>query len=138
LQDRSTRFFGTDFSYEDLEERDAEQYELKMAGEEAVEGHACWKIDAKPRKSSQYVRSFIWVRKDIWVVVQVESYAKSGLSRRLFYKDIEKVEGVWTARRIEVEDVGRKSKTVLKLEKLQNNIPLKDDEFTLSALRRAT
>ena len=27
LQDRSTRFFGTDFSFEDLEERDVEQYD---------------------------------------------------------------------------------------------------------------
>src|SRR5690348_11243349 len=26
LQDRSTRFFGTDFSFEDLEERDVDQY----------------------------------------------------------------------------------------------------------------
>src|SRR5580704_3541092 len=29
LQDRSTRFFGTDFSFEDLEERDVDQYDYK-------------------------------------------------------------------------------------------------------------
>src|SRR2546426_6390959 len=28
LQDRSTRFFGTDFSFEDLEERDTNQFDL--------------------------------------------------------------------------------------------------------------
>ena len=31
LQDRSTRFFGTDFSFEDLEERDVDQYQLSSA-----------------------------------------------------------------------------------------------------------
>ena len=31
LQDRSTRFFGTDFSFEDLEERDIGQYRLPTA-----------------------------------------------------------------------------------------------------------
>ena len=30
LQDRSTRFFGTDFSFEDLEERDVNQYDYKL------------------------------------------------------------------------------------------------------------
>src|SRR5437588_2829689 len=55
LQDRSTRFFGTDFSFEDLEERDVNQYEYSLAGEEALDGAACWKIQSQPReaKSSQ-------------------------------------------------------------------------------------
>ena len=35
LQDRSTRFFGTDFSFEDLEERDVDQYDYALLGEEA-------------------------------------------------------------------------------------------------------
>ncbi len=138
MQDRATRFFGTDFSYEDLEERDADQFDLKIAGEEVVEGQACWKLEAKPRKASQYTQTLLWVRKDIWLVVQAESYAKSGLARRLLYKDLERVEGVWTAKRIEVQDVGRNSRTILKLEKLQNNVPLKEEEFTLQALRRAS
>ena len=56
LQDRSTRFFGTDFSFEDLEERDVNQYDFKLTGEEAVDGAACWRIEARPRegKVSQY------------------------------------------------------------------------------------
>ena len=32
-QDRSTRFFGTDFSFEDLEERDVDQFDYKLLGE---------------------------------------------------------------------------------------------------------
>ena len=42
LQDRATRFFGTDFSFEDLEERDVDQYEYSLLAEEAVGGAACW------------------------------------------------------------------------------------------------
>src|SRR6188768_1093435 len=41
LQDRSTRFFGTDFSFEDLEERDVDQYDFKLTGEEAIDGATC-------------------------------------------------------------------------------------------------
>ena len=37
MQDRRTRFFGTDFSFEDLEERDVEQYDYSLKGEEVVD-----------------------------------------------------------------------------------------------------
>src|SRR5438552_11919883 len=51
LQDRSTRFFGTDFSFEDLEERDTKQYDYKLIGEEPVDGAGCWKIESKPKQT---------------------------------------------------------------------------------------
>jgi hypothetical protein len=64
LQDRSTRFFGTDFSFEDLEERDVDQYEYRSIGDEAIDGALCWKIQSTPKeaKSSQYTRSHLCVR----------------------------------------------------------------------------
>src|SRR5437773_8269675 len=66
IQDRSTRFFGTDFSFEDLEERDTNQFDFKFAGEESIDGAACWKVQATPKKSkvSQYTHSLVWIRKD--------------------------------------------------------------------------
>src|SRR3954462_2131393 len=78
LQDRSTRFFGTDFSFEDLEERDVNQYDYKLLGEEPIDGAPCWKIEARPRqsKTSQYTSTRIWVRKDNYVGAQYESLIK--------------------------------------------------------------
>ena len=140
LQDRSTRFFGTDFSYEDLEERDGSQFDAKLIGEETLDGAACWKLEFRPRekKVSQYTHSYLWVRKDRYVYVQVESHAKSGLARRIKYGAFENLSGIWTARSIEVEDVNKKSRTVLRFDKLEYNMPLKDEEFTLQALRRSS
>jgi hypothetical protein len=48
LQDRSTRFFGTDFSFEDLEERDVNQYEYRLLGEQTIDGAPCWRIESVP------------------------------------------------------------------------------------------
>src|SRR3989449_8202768 len=66
LQDRSTRFFGTDFSFEDLEERDTNPFDYTLVGEESVDGAVCWKIESKPKqtKVSQYTQSLLWIRKD--------------------------------------------------------------------------
>ena len=138
LQDRSTRFFGTDFSFEDLEERDVDQFDYKLLGEDDVDGTRCWKIESKPKesKSSQYTSSVLSIRKDNYVVANIENYVHDKVVRRIHYSDIERVDDVWTARGIEVLDTGRNSRTVLKLEKLHYNAPAKESDFTLEALRR--
>jgi outer membrane lipoprotein-sorting protein len=138
LQDRSTRFFGTDFSFEDLEERDVNQYEYTLLGEETVDGSACWKIQSIPKqsKSSQYTRSIVWIRKDNYAFARIESYVKDAAVRRLDYSDIQNVQGIWTARRLEMSDLRRGSRTRLTLDQLQYNLPMKEEDFTLQALRR--
>ena len=138
LQDRSTRFFGTDFSFEDLEERDVDQYDYVLQGEEAVDGALCWMIESTPKKtkSSQYTRSIVWIRKDNYAFARVESYIKANLVRRLNYSKIENVSGFWTGRVMEMSDLTRGSRTRLTLDKLQYNVALKEEDFTLQAIRR--
>ncbi len=138
MQDRSSRFFGTDFSFEDLEERDVDQYEYKMLGEEAVNGEPCWYMEARPRKgkSSQYTASRLWIRKANYVTARIDSYIKDQVVRRLIYSDVVRVQGIWTARNLEMTDLRRGSRTLLKLDKLEYNLPMKSDDFTLQAMRR--
>lgn len=138
LQDRSTRFFATDFSFEDLEERDVDQYDYRLTGEEAIDGAACWRIESRPRqgKTSQYTLSRVWIRKDNYVPAQYENLIKDQLVRRLHQTGIRNVQGIWTACVLEMTDLRRNSRTVLRLEKLEYNVPMKDDDFTVQALRR--
>ena len=138
LQDRSTRFFGTDFSFEDLEERDVNQYDYVLTGDDIVDGSACWKIASTPResKSSQYTRSIVWIRKDNYAFARIENFVKEQVVRRLNYSNIQNVQGIWTAKQLEMTDVRRGSRTRLSLEKLEYNVPLKDEDFTLQAIRR--
>jgi hypothetical protein len=137
LQDRSTRFFGTDFSFEDLEERDVNQYEYRLLGEETIDGAVCWRIESVPgqKKISQYTKSEVWIRKDNYALAQVESYVKTQVVRRLKYSDFAQLQGIWTGRRMEMNDLRRNSRTILTLDKLEYNIPLREEDFTLQALR---
>jgi hypothetical protein len=138
LQDRSTRFFGTDFSFEDLEERDVDQYQYSMKGEDAINGEACWKIEEKPTagKNSQYTSTTVWIRKANYTYAQLENFSNSKLVRRLKYLDLANVQGIWTAKTLDMQDFTRNSRTVLRLEALEYNVPVKDEQFTLQALRR--
>src|SRR6266850_3417335 len=138
LQDRSTRFFGTDFSFEDLEERDVNQFDYELRGEEQVDGAACWRIQSKPKqaKRSQYSHSLLWIRKDNYALAQIENYSRNELVRRAHYTDIRNVQRFWTAHTVEMHDLKRNSRTILKIERLEYNLPLKDEAFTIDALRR--
>ena len=138
IQDRSTRFFGTDFSFEDLEERDTSQFDYKLVGSESIDGADAWKVESTPRqtKVSQYTRSILWIRKDNYALAQIENYAKDQIVRRAHYTDIRNDQGIWTAHQIEMHDLKRNSRTILKIEKLSYNVPMKDDDFTLQSLRR--
>jgi hypothetical protein len=138
IQDRSTRFFGTDFSFEDLEERDTSQFDYKLLGSETIDGTDAWKVESTPRqtKVSQYTRSILWIRKENYALVQIENYSREQLVRRAHYTDIRNDQGIWTAHQIEMHDLKRNSRTILKIEKLSYNIPMKDEDFTLQSLRR--
>lgn len=49
---------------------------------------------------------------------------------------IEKVQDIWTARVLEMNDLRRKSRTVLTLDRLQYNVLLNDEDFTVTGLQR--
>lgn len=138
FQDRSTRFFGTDFSFEDLEERDVSQYDYKLLGEETLSGAKTSKLESRPKKtkSSQYTHAHVWVDQARMVILRIDSYKEDKLVRRILYSNHQNVQNIWTPLQIEVEDLGRKSRTILRTDKLQYNVPMKEDLFTLQALRR--
>jgi hypothetical protein len=138
LQDRSTRFFGTDFSFEDLEERDVDQYDYSMLGSDASFGTECWKIQSIPKKtrSSQYSRSTIWIRKDNYAPARLDNFVGDEVVRRLTYSSIENIQGIWTARQVEVAELHRGTRTRLTIQQVKYNTPMKGEDFTLQAIRR--
>jgi hypothetical protein len=138
LQDRSTRFFGTDFSFEDLEERDVDQYDYSMLGSEVIEGADCWKIETTPKKSrsSHYTRSIAWIRKDNYLQVRLDNFVEDEVVKRLTNSDLESIQGIWTARLLEMSDLRRRTRTRLTLQQVSYNTPMNDQAFTLQAIRR--
>jgi len=137
VQDRSTRFFGTDFSFEDLEERDIDQFDYQLLGEQKIDGALCWKIlsVAKQTKSSQYTKTIVWVRKDNYAFARIESYVKDQVVRRLNYTSITNIQGIWTAKQLTMADLRKGSSTRLLLEKVEYDVPFVDDRFTVQSLR---
>lgn len=139
LQDRSERFFGTDFSFEDLEEREVEQFDYEMGGDTSLDGDLCWIINATPKqsKSSQYTLSRLYIRHKDYVLVQLDNYFGKEIARTFKYQEIRDIFGILTPLITDVYDMRRHRRTIFVLDTIKYNSAVKEEDFTLEALREA-
>jgi outer membrane lipoprotein-sorting protein len=137
-QERRQRFFGADFTNEDMSERALDDFTYKLIGEgEEIDGRKTYKIEARPASpdKSQYAYIYIWVPKDAPYSVLVEMYDKKGQKQRVLKAGaLEKISGVWIAKRVEMSTPAEGTKTILTLEDIRFNTGLKEDMFTQQAL----
>jgi hypothetical protein len=112
------------------------QYEYSTLGDENVGGATCWMLKAVPRKKSQYDESHVLVRKDNYVAVRIDNFKGGKVVRKIEYSDIVNAQGIWTPQHHEIFDSVRNSRTILVFDKLEYNQAMKDENFTLQALRR--
>jgi outer membrane lipoprotein-sorting protein len=136
-QEKSTRFLGTHFTYEDMEERDVDAYAYTLDGEEPVAGAACYKITAKPKpeKESQYSKLVFWVLEGRFVTIRVEAYV-AGEKRRVFEgSDVRDVSGIPIVHAWSLTDAKREGVTHLRLDNVRINPPLDPSLFTVAGMR---
>jgi len=136
-QDRSSRFAGTDFSFEDFEESDTSSWDYSELQEEQQSGEACWRITARRSTThpSQYDRQWIWVSKEKMTPLRVDKFRRGKLARRLTMHSLELRQGIWTPMRVEVVDLLGNSSTTLDLVDARYNQRMPESQFTLEATK---
>ena len=136
-QDRSARFAGTDFSFEDFEESDTSSWSYSELREEQEEGEACWRITARRSTThpSQYDQQWIWVSKEKMTLLRTDKFRGGKLARRLTMHSLELRQGIWTPMRVEVVDLLGNSSTTLELVDARYNQRMAESQFSLEALK---
>jgi outer membrane lipoprotein-sorting protein len=136
-QDRSSRFAGTDFSFEDFEESDTSSWDYSEMQEEQEGGEACWRITAHRSTThpSQYDREWIWVSKEKMTPLRIDKFRGGKLARRLTMHSLESRQGIWTPMRVEVVDLLGNSSTTLELVDAHYNQRMPESQFTLEAAK---
>lgn len=139
-QERRQRFIGTDFTNEDMAERVLDDFTYKLISEgEVIDERKTWKIEARPVSpdKSQYSYIYLWVPQDAPYTALAEMYDKQGQKQRVMKaSNLEKISGIWVARRVEMSTPADSTKTILTLEDVRFNTGLKEDMFTQQALER--
>ncbi|GAB7027831.1 outer membrane lipoprotein-sorting protein [Geotalea toluenoxydans] len=140
-QDRDASFVGTDFNYEDMEEFDHEKYKVAMQGEQTVDGQLCYVITAIPLESggkSVYEKKVLYLRKDILYLLREDLFRKGDKqpSKIFTLSDLQNVEGHWVAKKWEMSDLKKGSKTTVILKEITFDKPQPAGRFTLQNLNR--
>ena len=137
-RERSEKFAGTDFTYEDVEERVLDDFHYRLVSEnETIDGHKTYKVEAKPvdEGRSQYGHIYYWVGQDVPVILHAEMYDRDGkLVRELHASALKKVSGIWGARHVEMRSVAEKTRTVLTVDEAKFNQHLDEKLFTADSL----
>jgi len=133
--DKSGSFVGSHFYYEDLNERDIDDYEYTSKGEEKVEGVDCYKVEAVKKSGTRvYEKSVVYLRKSDFFIIKIDLYEKQGLTKIMRAEKIETIDGIITPRKISMERVDGKGKTIIYLQSVEYNKSLSDQLFKKESL----
>ncbi len=140
-RERSERFVGSDFTYEDIGEHVLDDFSYRLlASGELMDGRKAYKIAATPVSAdrSQYKFIYYWVAQDVPVIVNAEMYDTEGHEVRLLHaSDLKRESGIWGARHIEMQTLADKTRTVLTIDEARFNTGLDDSLFTPDGMSKA-
>jgi len=143
--DRGDYFLGTDLSYEDikLETRvSVKDYNRKTIAEDVVDGVHCYiveetAIDNETAEELGHSRRESCVDDSIWMTRRSKFWdLQNNLLKTTYFKDISKVQGIWTAHTIEVENHKTGHHTLFTFSDVNYTDGVKDSVFTQNALKR--
>ena len=134
---------GSDFSYEDMGSGDAfiTDYTPRRLKDEKMEGHECYKVELirKEESDMSYSRMILWVIKENSVPVVIDYYDDKDPNRwikRLIESDIRKIDGIWTAMKVVMQNKNDNTQTEMELLEVEYNVPLDDSMFTERGLKK--
>ena len=140
-QERSARFIGTDFTFEDIGERVLGDFSYRIINDtEIIDGHKTYKVEATPVNASrsQYKYIYYWVAQDVPVILFEEMYDAQGRKVRVLHAtDLKREGGVWGARHTEMRTVQDGTRTVFTINSVKFNTNPDEKLFTPEGLAGA-
>jgi hypothetical protein len=137
---KDSDFVNTDFTYEDMQERNVDKDTHKILREEKKNGFNCWVIESVPLdpKSSQYRRWISWIPKDVYIPLRVEYYTRviRQPTKILTVRRLEKVQDIWTVKEVEMKNSERNTQTILRTTQIKYNDGLPNRMFTRGFLKQ--
>ena len=131
-------FMGSDFTYDDMGNRDIDADNHKLLREEMVNGKECWVLESTPNdKNEQYSKKVAWICKDNYIAIKVEYYDQQNALQKVLEVDgVKEINGFWTATSMTMNNLQREHKTIIRIESMEYNMPLDDNLFTVNSLEK--
>lgn len=131
-------FMGSDATYDDLSDRELDDYEYELLAESETKGQwTTYKVECtpKPTTDSQYSKLITWIDHETYVPVYTEMYDKDGeLLKELEVKDLQNINGYWTPMVDELRNVQTGHSTKLTIQQIKTDLNLPARIFTTNFL----
>ncbi len=144
--DESGSFMGSDFSYADINGLELNDFSYEIEKDsDPVDGVDCWVITTTPKhdeaiKTTGYTSATSWVRKDSFMIVKGIINVKKGKRVKYFsVKDIEQIDGIWTAHTLQMITTRNNKKehaSILKIRDVVYNKGVDESLFDTAVMQR--
>ena len=131
-ENKSDYFMGSDFTYDDLGERNLNEDTHKLLKTEKIDDEDCYVIESTPiNEDDMYSKIISWVSQDKWIELKKEFYDKNGNHlKTLTVLEYKEIDGIYTVTHSEMNNVQKEHKTILKLNDVEYNTDISEDRFT--------
>ena len=141
--ERSHKFVGSEFAYEDLRGEKRRDFSYNLLHTEQLDGHDCFVIEATPKSEGKisetgYSKRIQWIRKDIYFRTKTEYFDKSGkLLKTETDEDLMDVgKGKFRMKKVTMLNNQTGEKTILISNSVKIGTGVPDSKFTLRYLER--
>jgi outer membrane lipoprotein-sorting protein len=102
-----------------------------------LDGNDCYIVESSPKETEAYKRATSWIRKDVFLPVQVLFFQDSKEeSKRLLFKNIIEAGALSFPTEWIMEDVANKTRTLLNYDNLNFRAEISDHLFTAHAVEQ--
>ena len=141
-QKKTDSFMGSDLSFEDLSNRDIEDYDYLII-DASTECHdqdiekKCYILESKPKdKNSEYSKHISWVDKNKLIALKEESFDKDEKLLKTKSINYQQIEEYLIMRELFVKNVQKNHTTLLTIDKISINLNYTEDIFHTKNLKR--
>jgi len=132
-------FFGSEISYEDMEQINIDDYTYKILNQEIYRKKECWVIESTPTKiraqKSNYSKLVDYVDKDNFISLKTILYSRAGKEiKKIYHGKIEEIDGVLIPRQMVIYNLKTKRRTFMTLVNVSINNAVDDDFLTKRTL----
>jgi len=123
--------FGSEFGYEDTEQRHIDDFTYKILKEEVYRKRNCWVLESRPvpgyARKSNYSRTEQWVDKERFTPVKIKMYDRRGkLIKQMSFSQYTKQNDIWVAKKMNMNNVQSRRISTMKMKYVSLNVAVDD------------
>jgi outer membrane lipoprotein-sorting protein len=137
--DERNAFFGSDFVYEDVTNRDPDLDDHKVVASEKIKQWDCWVLESTPKEAGkvEFTKYKTWVWKDTPIIVKQEFYDSAGKVFKAFEMvSLQQVQNIWSWHQAVMTNSKTNSRSRLQLSEVKYNTDIPDENFTERQITR--